>query len=280
MMGIFLGFSEFPSGERPVRVFASGGQDVNHLEERYGGRVPDILDNAYVILDYPGGRRAMLELCMFAEGGRNQEEVTAVGDRGKIEAHIPSNEIAVGGRGEPWFSPRVEKVTDPRIAYQGHHYGASYLEHLDFRDAILGAGKLRVSVEDGLWAVAMGAAAQLSIAETRPVAMTEILPQEKKGDRSARVGCPTWGCPRQDIAKSLPPPRALFMSLLLGGWPECPTKGPTPRDDIRGAPRHRGHLFCARTVNTRRKAVPPERRIWNGKNVAHGGHRPCQDCCI
>ena len=70
-------------------------------------------------------------------------------------------EIAVGGRGEPWLSPRVEKVTDPRIAYQGHHYGASYLEHLDFRDAILGAGGLRVSIEDGLWAVVMGAAAQL-----------------------------------------------------------------------------------------------------------------------
>lgn len=163
-------------GERPVAVFASGAQDVNHLDERYGERVPDILDNAYVILDYPGGRRAMLELCMFAEGGRNQEEVTAVGDQGKIEAHIPSNEVAIGGRGEPWFSPRVEKVTDPRIAYQGHHYGASYLEHLDFRDAILGNGASQVSIEDGLWAVAMGAAAQLSIAENRPVAMTEILP--------------------------------------------------------------------------------------------------------
>ena len=113
LKGGFLEFSEFPSGERTVSVFASGGQDVNHLEERYGGRTPDILDNAYVILEYPGGRRAMLELCMFAEGGRNQEEVTAVGDRGKIEAHIPSKEIAVGGRGEPWFSPRVEKVPTP-----------------------------------------------------------------------------------------------------------------------------------------------------------------------
>lgn len=163
-------------GDKPTAVFASGNQAVNHLDERYGGRVPDILDNAYVILDYPGGRRAMLDLCMFAEGGRHQEEVTAVGDRGKIEAHIPSNEVSIGGRGEPWFSPRIEKATDPRIKYQGHHYGASYLEHLHFRDAVLGnGGGQRVSVEDGLWAVAMGAAAHLSITEGRPVRMDEVL---------------------------------------------------------------------------------------------------------
>ncbi|MGB0115102.1 MAG: Gfo/Idh/MocA family oxidoreductase, partial [Ilumatobacteraceae bacterium] len=35
--------------ERPSRVMASGGQDVNHLDERYDGRTPDILDNAFVI---------------------------------------------------------------------------------------------------------------------------------------------------------------------------------------------------------------------------------------
>ena len=29
---------------RPVRVQASGGQDVNHLDERYGDETPDILD--------------------------------------------------------------------------------------------------------------------------------------------------------------------------------------------------------------------------------------------
>ena len=31
--------------ERPTRVFASGAQRVNHLDERYEGRTPDILDS-------------------------------------------------------------------------------------------------------------------------------------------------------------------------------------------------------------------------------------------
>lgn len=46
-------------GAVPTRVFASGGADVNHRDERYDGEVPDILDNAYVMLDYPDGTRGM-----------------------------------------------------------------------------------------------------------------------------------------------------------------------------------------------------------------------------
>jgi hypothetical protein len=42
---------------------------VNHLDERYDGERPDILDNAYVVVDFASGARALLDLCMFAEGG-------------------------------------------------------------------------------------------------------------------------------------------------------------------------------------------------------------------
>ena len=60
----------------PTRIFASGGQSLNHLSERGAdGRVPDILDNAYVMVDLDSGARAMLELCMFAEASKHQEEV-------------------------------------------------------------------------------------------------------------------------------------------------------------------------------------------------------------
>eukprot|EP00965_Chrysotila_dentata_P189062 6173113-Pleurochrysis_carterae.AAC.4 len=55
---------------------ASGGQDVNHLCEVASGEpAPDILDNAYVIVDFESGARAVLELCMFAEASKFQEEV-------------------------------------------------------------------------------------------------------------------------------------------------------------------------------------------------------------
>ena len=83
-------------GARPVRVYASGGQDVNHLDEAavdaadvgtgtHSG-VPDILDNAFVITDYANGARAHLDLCMFAEASRHQEELCAVGDLGHNNA--------------------------------------------------------------------------------------------------------------------------------------------------------------------------------------------------
>ena len=73
----------------PVRVMASAGQSVNHLDEVYDGKTPDIWDNGYVLIDFDNGARAMLELCMFAEGSRYQEEISAVGPEGKIEAFVP-----------------------------------------------------------------------------------------------------------------------------------------------------------------------------------------------
>src|SRR5574343_1132108 len=73
----------------PVRVYASAGVAHNHLDERYADGTPDILDNAYVIVDFANGQRAMLELCMFAEGSRYQEEISVVGPRAKVECLVP-----------------------------------------------------------------------------------------------------------------------------------------------------------------------------------------------
>jgi len=162
-------------GNPPVRVYASGSQAVNHLDERYQGRQPDIIDNAYVIVDYRDGQRAMLALCMFAEGGENQEELVAVGDRGKVEARLPSGLVLTGLRNGEWFSPTVETATDSRIAHTGGHHGASYVEHLEFLSAIRNGTPPQVSAYDGYLAVAMGVAAQHSIKEHRPVEMTEVL---------------------------------------------------------------------------------------------------------
>ncbi len=50
----------------PVRVFCSGGQDVNHLDECYGDHTPDIIDNSYTVVDFANGTRAMLDPSMFA----------------------------------------------------------------------------------------------------------------------------------------------------------------------------------------------------------------------
>ncbi|HSP30237.1 MAG TPA: Gfo/Idh/MocA family oxidoreductase [Ilumatobacteraceae bacterium] len=162
--------------ERPWRVMASGAQDVNHLDERYDGRTPDVLDNAFVIIDYPSGARALLDLCMFAEATKEQEQLSVAGDAGKVEALIPSNVVRVGRRGEHWIGGVEEyEVTDPRVRHEGLHHGSSYVEHLLFAETIRSGGRPDVTLEDGYWAVAMGAAAHLSIELGRPVELSELM---------------------------------------------------------------------------------------------------------
>jgi hypothetical protein len=155
---------------------ASGAQDVNHLDERYDGQTPDILDNAFVIVDYASGARALLDLCMFAEATHHQEELSVVGPMGKIEAFMPQNEVRIGRRGEHWIGGVEERVVhDETIAHKGLHNGSSYLEHVRFLAAITGDGPVEVTLDDGLWSVAMGVAAHRSIEWDRPVMIEEVM---------------------------------------------------------------------------------------------------------
>ncbi len=162
--------------DRPTRVMASGGQDVNHLDEVYDGKVPDVLDNALVIVEYPGSRRASLDLCMFAEATHNQEELSVVGPEGKVEAMLPTSLFKRGRRGVHFVGDvEIEEVHDENIRYEGLHHGSSYLEHIDFLAACRGERPVEVTIEDGLLSVAMGVAGQRSIAEGRIVDLDEVL---------------------------------------------------------------------------------------------------------
>lgn len=159
----------------PVRVFASGAMDVNHKDERYGDKVPDILDNAFVVVDFDNGARAMLDLCMFAEASRHAQELSAVGDRGKVECLLPEGSVVTGRRGGGPVDAFHVAVPDD-IQRAGSHHGATYYELLDFQTAIQEGRPPRVTALDGLKAVAMGLAAQQSIDERRPVPMAEFGP--------------------------------------------------------------------------------------------------------
>lgn len=159
---------------RPVRVMASGAQDVNHLDEWYDGERSDILDNAYVIVEYSDSSRAMLDLSMFAEVGRHEQELTIVGDDGKIEAQIPGpGHITVGSRASRELR-EIATPIDPSVTHTGAHFGASYLEVKKFCDAVVDGSTAEVGVDDGLWSVAVGAAAHRSIEEQRPVLLAEF----------------------------------------------------------------------------------------------------------
>ncbi len=164
----------------PLKVYASGSQDVNHLDEEYDGKVPDMLDNAFVIVDFENGVRALLDLCMFAENSEYQEELCAVGSIGKIETAVPSNDsgisisdVRIGLR----ESEKVKKETiavDEQILAVGHHHGSTFYEHQSFIKAIQSNSLPEVSLNDGLVAVAIGEAAELSIKEGRVVEMNEF----------------------------------------------------------------------------------------------------------
>ncbi|MDC0179011.1 Gfo/Idh/MocA family oxidoreductase [Candidatus Pelagibacter sp.] len=165
---------------KPISVFASGAQDVNHLDEEYDGKKPDIIDNAYVIVNFENGARSLLELCMFAENSNMQEELVATGNKGKIETSVPSNEsgkissnLRIGMRdGET----RLETIeVDKKILDAGHHHGSTYYEHLAFLNAIKNNSNPEVSLNDGLIAVAVGEAAEKSIKLKRLVKLEEII---------------------------------------------------------------------------------------------------------
>jgi predicted dehydrogenase len=160
-------------GERPLRVLGSGAQDVNHLDERYDGETPDILDNAFVIVDFAGGVRALLDLCMFAEASPDQEEIVATGDAGKVACGVPSSELFIGRR-EPREERREHVPVAREILAAGHHHGSTYYQHLAFLKALREGGPPEVSARDGLLAVALGVAAEKSIRERRPVDMAEL----------------------------------------------------------------------------------------------------------
>jgi myo-inositol 2-dehydrogenase / D-chiro-inositol 1-dehydrogenase len=178
----FFDLMHLVAGDRPVRVMASGAQDVNHLDEVYDGQVPDILDNAFVIVEYANGVRGSLDLCMFAEGGRFEQELTIVGDAAKLETTVPGDVVWVGERGTAGalgsaHGAGVREVPapmDPRVPYPDFHQGASFMEHLALAEAVRAGRPAAVTVTEGLWAVATGAAAHRSIDERRPVDLAEF----------------------------------------------------------------------------------------------------------
>ena len=163
-----------------TQVYASGDQSVNHLNENYNGKVPDILDNAFVILDFKNGIRSSLELCMFAENSEMQEELVATGNKGKIETSVPSNDsgktssnLRIGLREGKTLIEHIE--VDKKIIEAGHHHGSTYYEHLAFLKAIENNTNPEVSLEDGLIAVSVGEAAEQSIKQRRLIYLEEII---------------------------------------------------------------------------------------------------------
>ncbi|MEI9926718.1 MAG: hypothetical protein WDN44_02115 [Sphingomonas sp.] len=114
----------------------------------------------------------MLDLCMFAEGAEHQEEISATGDEARLDVLVPPGELV--------FSPRVPLRAPKQVAREqvavddaalraGSHHGATFHQHQAFARAVRGEGPVEVTARDGLLAVLIGTAAEISARERRAV---------------------------------------------------------------------------------------------------------------
>ena len=73
------------------------------------------------------------------------------------------------------FRSKKETIAvDEKIHAAGHHHGSTFYEHQSFIKAIRSNSLPEVSLNDGLVAVAIGEAAEISIKEGRVVQMSEL----------------------------------------------------------------------------------------------------------
>lgn len=169
----------------PVRVFASGAADENHYDERYDGQRPDIIDNAFVIVDFDNGARGMLDLCMFAEGSAWQEVISVTGPKARLDACIPgparfapdgTQRVAQGVVSDRATQREIIEpiAVDDAVLAAGDHYGSSFFQHKRFAAMLRNGGVPEVSLEDGLWSVRVGEAAEQSARTGEAVLLENI----------------------------------------------------------------------------------------------------------
>jgi len=167
---------------RPVKVFGTGSMAINFTEFEHDGEKSDILDNAFITVDYANGIKASFNLCMFAPV--YYEEIILVGDQGRLKAHDDGHPMLTGqsndylevrlGAEKP---SRVCTPSYPPVIRESGHSGATFYEHINLIDNIEGKHTNTATVEEGFWSVVVGAAAEESVKTGQPVMIDEILKQ-------------------------------------------------------------------------------------------------------
>ena len=126
---------------------------------------------------------------MFAEGSMDNEHITVVGDEGKLESLLPSLQLRHSRRedwvrraawGQPSGTGRgvpVRRVWDTNIRYPGQHFGASFIEHQQLREAPCAkACRPRSRWKKACAASSPAWPAHRSIETGLPVQLSELLP--------------------------------------------------------------------------------------------------------
>ncbi len=168
----------------PVRVFATGSQAVNFLDFEYDGQKSDIIDNAFVTIDYENGINAGFSLNMFSPNF--YEELTVCGGEGRLKAFETVSTFEDGSLkseieiklGEQGIS-RTITPTYPLYIEKSGHSGATFVEHRIFVDKMDGMDTSAATVRDGLMSVLIGTAAEMSIKSGAPILIKDLIDAHK-----------------------------------------------------------------------------------------------------
>ena len=110
-----------------------------------------------------------------------------VGEMGKIECKLtgpkrfwkneheshPDSKLVISDRKKKSITEESMSI-DPTLLEVGDHNGSTFYQHEKFQKVVAEGEKVEVGVEEGVWAVRMGLAAQLSVIEKRAVKLSEI----------------------------------------------------------------------------------------------------------
>lgn len=152
-------------GCKPTRVYASGDNQVEYKHT-------DVLDNAFVTVDYENGSRAMLSLCLFAPNLTTQKqmyqfELGLLGDRGRLEI-----------RGDHLYLWDREGKSEEHYEYLRSNFEAHNEDInpslVELADCIRNNKKPYTDLSTGLNSALVALAAERSAEQQRPVELGEM----------------------------------------------------------------------------------------------------------
>ena len=135
------------SGANATRVWASGGADGvyreggEHAQNKEPGAKVDVLDNAFVTVDYDSGLRANLALCMFASRGR-KAEFGIIGTEGQVVYYRLEFKVFIFDEKDPKGTEVDIEIPEPEVGWS--HHGQAYREQLYFLECVREGGKPKV----------------------------------------------------------------------------------------------------------------------------------------
>ena len=137
----------------------------------------EVLDNAFVLVEYGDGRRAVLELCLFAPHG-GDTVIGIAGSTGQIDTYNQSQKLIhqrfdIPERTEMDVADAPEEAGFVDAA--GHVNRGVYFELRDFIDCCRSGQRPLVDARAARMSVAVCLAAQESIARNETVTLEEIL---------------------------------------------------------------------------------------------------------